>query len=480
MMNRYLLALSLAFVAACVVGSPPGFSSGDNWEVPLVAPLENDSLLVPVSINGEGPFLFMIDPDSEVSSVESSLQAGLKLYAGRSAAQKQNENDNLIRIIIAEIPKMTLGSLSVRNLRVRVHADGAFWSGGRRVRGIIGKDIIADSLIYSFNRDRGVMYIGTQGHLPAPEGAKAISFSQSYGNHRRYLSKFKLNHKHTVSMHLDLGARTTLLWSKLIDKYKFPKIPVSADLVDEFGTTRHVDSGTIVGIVESGGNESNGVLMLPYGDKRLEPEDLDGVIGQNFWSKFNVVVNWHHKKFYMTPRSRDLAAHATERLERWGSQLKDCATPACMTVTMTEVQPQPIVHDASTPSMTAVPSTEFAAPPEGAPPPIAPPGTTPPEAVVDERKVELPATFSLMLERTAPGTDFAYDVLVGAVDDKGKSLDLPPFLASFQSGVPALGIPELAPEYGKAAKFIVLDMSPVGLRGCDGGRCIYQLPTITP
>ena len=82
---------------------------------------------------------------------------------------------------------------------------------------------------------------------------------------------------------------------------------------------------------------------------------------------------------------------------------------------------------------------------------------------------------SLLLERAAPGTDFAYDVVVAAVDADGKTLDLPVFLVHFRSGISSLVWNNLDPDYAEAKGFTVIDMNPVGTRGCDGARCIYPL-----
>src|SRR5687768_3332486 len=75
-------ALACVLLAGCAVGAPPGFSDGDLWTFPLVAPLEDDLLLVPVYVaDKKEPMLFMIDPDSAVSTIDSALQSELKPYA---------------------------------------------------------------------------------------------------------------------------------------------------------------------------------------------------------------------------------------------------------------------------------------------------------------------------------------------------------------------------------------------------------------
>jgi hypothetical protein len=470
--------LKTAFVAliatisatSCVVGAPPGFSDGDEWTAPLIAPLENDIYLVPVSINGKGPFVFMVDPDSPTSAIEASLQAGLKLYASRQATQAQTEEDHLVRIVLAEIRELELGTLTVRNMKARVFDDATFWAGGRRVRGLLGRDVISDSLIYSFDRDQGIMRIATQGNLKVPEGTPSLKFTQSYSQHRRYLGKAKINQSHNVTMHLDLGARTSMLWPALLKKYKLPQLPVDAEVVDEYGIRRQISSGNMAGLVQANDVEVDSVLMLPYGDKRLEPEDLDGILGQNFWSKFNVTVNWHKKRFWMQPRSK-VTAFTQQRLDRWGA-LNDCEQPACVRLERAQsTAPAPVTPAGPDPS---VPVDETGAAVE--------PGTgaSDPAAAADPAVAPAPAEptpfTSLVITREQPGSEFAYDVLLAAVDSNGDIMPAPFLLASFGAKVSTLAVPQLAPAYHGASKFIVLDMDPVGMRGFTGGTCVYQIP----
>jgi len=471
MRKRHIFALLLLGLSliSCVVGAPPGFSGGDNWSVPLVAPLENDLLLVPVKINGQGPFLFMIDPDSPESSVEASLQASLKLYTRRAANRRQTEADHLNYVLIAEVNKMTIGDLSVRHLYVRVHDDATYWAGGRRVRGIIGRDVIADSLAFKFDRDEGMMYIGTQGHLKAPLDAKKVKFTQSYGIHRRYLSKVILNRKHEVTMHLDLGARTSMLWPHLIKKYKMPTIPVRATQVDEYGTKRSISSGTIAGIVKVGEIETNAITMLPYGDKRIDQDDLDGVIGQNFWSKYNVTINWHQKRVWLQKRDGNLAEKAAIRVSRWGGQLDSCKTLACLRPSLDPVVRKDAETSAAVATNVGASGSMASSGGVASQAPEEPASAEPPQAA------QAPQSYTLHIERDAPGVNFAYDALLGAVDSEGKLLDLPIFLASFRSGVASLQIQGLSADYQKAARFVVLDINPVGTRGCEGDQCIYPL-----
>src|SRR3954469_21659860 len=96
------LALIGALAGACTVGAPPGFSSGDSWAFPLVGPLEDGALLVPVTVNGKGPFLFMIDPDAPLTSIDEGLAVGLDLYGG-ATARLADETDTMRPVKTAEV-----------------------------------------------------------------------------------------------------------------------------------------------------------------------------------------------------------------------------------------------------------------------------------------------------------------------------------------------------------------------------------------
>ncbi len=316
-------------LGGCAVGAPPGFSKGDSWGFPLVAPLEDDVLLVPVHVeNRAEAVLFMIDPDSALSSIDSALQNELKPYS-RQVPHQLNERDQRVPVFVAELKRIRVGELEIENIRVRVHKVGTFWAGGRRVRGILGRDVLADSLLLSIDRDRGVGILATQGGISPPRQAHEINFRSYF--HRR-IAKVRVNGRHELDMHLDLGARTTMLWAEQIQKAGMPKLNVRAELQDEYGTTWTESSGGLAAMVETGGARVDAIVVLPYGDLRVEKGDLDGALGQNFLSRFNVIANWHEHKFWLRKRTTDLIGTAPERLRRWGKAFEGCTRAACVKV----------------------------------------------------------------------------------------------------------------------------------------------------
>jgi len=246
------ILIASAGAAGCVVGAPHGFSKGDSWTLPLVSPLDDGVLLTPVYINGSGPYLFMIDPDSPMSSIDEGIVSELDLYNGLGPEQI-NENDDSIPVRQAEVRNLSVGNLTVSNRRVRVHKTGAFWSSGRRVRGLLGRNVIADSLVFAVDRDRGVAYLATQGHLDPPAGATAIHYKNLTCRHCtpgrsdtsiepseviRRLVSVRLNERYPVTMHLDIGARMSMLRPEKLRELGMPRLPIRATLVDELGTRR--------------------------------------------------------------------------------------------------------------------------------------------------------------------------------------------------------------------------------------------------
>ena len=471
-MRTCLIALALAGVGGCAVGAPPGFSDGDLWTFPLVAPLEDDLLLVPVYVNDRAdPLLFMIDPDSRQSSIDSALQSELKPFSVQ-APEEVTEADSPIPIYVAEIARIKVGDLEVKNLKMRVHNAGTFWSGGRVVRGILGRDVISDSLVFAADRDRGVAFLATQGSLSPPPGAFEVGFRHYY---HRQVARVKINEKQSYDIHLDIGARTSMLLASRMAKVGLPRVPVRALLVDEYGYKREESSGGLAAKVALGDARVDGILFLPFGDKRIDDEELQGAIGQNFFSRFHLTMNWDKKKLWLKPRTSDAIGTARERVRRWGNLFDKCKNPACVSVQM--VREQAPVAPTTPP---ADPATPPAAPPAATPTPAEPGVTSAPPVTPEPAPAAAPAAGAVK-ELRILREDLAsveYEVLLEAVDADGRPLGLPRLLAHLSGGIPAVTERTLAPQYSAAAAFVVLDVSPFP-RPCDTGpegrRCVWPL-----
>jgi hypothetical protein len=460
-----VVTVGAALAGGCAVGAPPGFGDGDRWSVPLVGPLENGLLAVPVRVNGAGPFLFVIDPDAPQSSVDAALASSLELFMTRGG-ERADETDTLRTTTHAEVRQIEVGTLTVNQRVFTVHPAGTYWAGGRMARGLLGRDILADSLIVAIDRDRGALYLGTQGHLEPPPDAMRVSGRHWHG---RFLVDAKLNRTRNVRMHVDLGAQATMLWENIMSEARLPRVRVNARLVDEIGTAREVTSGAMAAKLSLGPTEASGVMVLPFDDRRLRERDFHGAIGQNFLARYHVTLNRHEKELWLKPRSAGASELATERLRRWGPLFDKCKTPACVTIAKTGgPAPAPAPAPASVPAPAPAPVAAATQPP-GADATDAP-GSGPPG---------LTTPVSIQLSREQWTLDLSYEVMLEAIGADGQPLGAPFLRATFPTGAATVTMKAGTEPYAAAASFHVVDMSPFP-KACDpagaGLQCVWAVP----
>ena len=108
--------------------------------------------------------------------------------------------------------------------------------------------------------------------------------------------------------------------------------------------------------VTVGGASGMGVLMVPYGDRRTDPEQLDGTLGLNFFAPYHVWADWSGRAIYLKPRE-DADDKLLPRLARWASpELAACKQPGCVTAARlpTAAPSAPVVGDDGEPVLAPV------------------------------------------------------------------------------------------------------------------------------
>src|SRR5688572_21894213 len=107
--------VALLIVTACTRPSPAPISggNGESWSFPLVRPLENGPILVPVMIGQNGPYVFVVDPDAERLAVDAQVVSEAKLHPHDAKRRAFDELTNLHRLIHATVPLVKLGDLEV-------------------------------------------------------------------------------------------------------------------------------------------------------------------------------------------------------------------------------------------------------------------------------------------------------------------------------------------------------------------------------
>jgi hypothetical protein len=392
-------------VAACVVGAPLGYSDGDLWSAPLVGTLEDGPPLVPVTIDGHGPYLFVANPNA-MSVIDARLARTLGLYVYRRRAQLTDETDTVVheKIDIAETRAVTIGTLTIRN-RAFVAMDFPDRFPMHRVHGVLGSAFFDDTIVWAVDRDRQMLYLGTQGHLEPPPGATRVRAHRVDGG--RFFIYATLDGRVEAYLFADFEHPRTQIRSYIAEQAGLEVIAGHA--LNYFGRRDDYRGVWRARTLAVGGVEARDMLVFPYLDRRVMWKDWDGRLGRDFFARFHVTYNHHRKSIWLAPRAPDLAAHTRERLRRWGPELDACATPACI---------------------------RFAGVGAG--------GAEP-----------------LRITRDAAASERSYEVLVEATDRDGKPLRLARLLVAFPAGATEVTLDgAIADLYGAVPGLRVLDMSP--------------------
>ena len=330
---------AIALLAACTSGAPPGFSGGlggDRWTLPLVGPLENGQLITAVTINTHGPYLFAIDPDAPMTIVDASVvkAADLRTFTG---PKRLDESDTQQVRIYAELTGLEIGSLIVERRDAFIVRTGAFDTAARRIAGVLGRDVFADSLAWGFDRDNGLVYLVTQKAFKPPPDATTIVYGELDSRVTnaqvlpppRRLVDTTINGTQ-VAMHVDLGASASQLRDGLWDKLALVPREVKTVVVDEIGEGRLVTKASEPTQVTMGGLTAERVAFIPYGDKRWQTEDIAGTLGLGFFADYDVWQSWHTKQYFVAPR-QDVAV--ATRINRWDSAvLSKCKNLGCVSI----------------------------------------------------------------------------------------------------------------------------------------------------
>ena len=385
-------ALGWIAMAGCSVGAPPGFSSGDHWTFPLVGPLEDGLLITPATVKGHGPYLFAIDPDANISAVDKQIvdDADLRTSAGPRIIDETEHGQTRL---YAELLGLQVAGLKVERRSVLLFPVGYYDTEQRHINGILGRDVIADSLVFGFDRDQGVAMLSTGAAFTAPPDAIAIAYEELSGDSGEVSGKYpegrigmrgtgqhggfvepygdnvpsRINESDRqglvrndvlpvprrlataqiggakLRMHLDLGAKVSQLPESRWSGAHLTQVDTRIRLVDEAASVRYVTHVGVAAEVTAGPVKAQRVTFAPFIDQRFPDRTIDGALGLDFFRGYAVYANWHKQTYYLKPRG-DAAAAATARLGRWGAALPACPDPGCVTARLVTVDGGPVVE----------------------------------------------------------------------------------------------------------------------------------------
>src|ERR1044071_7244518 len=437
-------AIAPPAAAGCAVGTPAGFSTGDHWTFPLVGPLEDGLLLTPVSVHGHGPYLFAIDPDANVTEIDKQIveDAGLRIGVGPHRIDETNTGQTRV---YAELLDLKIAGLTIERRDAMVFAVGAYDTEGRHIQGVLGRDAIADSLVFGFDRDHGIATLSTvKAFSPPPEslamkyevlssassafvtnverqqaaaqgaGQIGVPTSDVIAVPRRLANALIGGQKFVV--HLDLGQATSQLVEAKWRRAGLSRSDTNLHLIDETATARDVTAIAVAPEVSVSGASTFKVTFVPYIERRFA-DAVDGALGLDFFRPYSVYANWDSHVYYLKLRT-DLTSTAAARFGRWGAAIPACPHLGCITVAI------------------------------GAGDDSASPGATAP---------------TLEVARDPMAAGRALEVFVGVTPATGKSAT--PLVVELPSGADKVSAP-LPPDYA-GATVAVLDVSPF-VRSCRG------------
>jgi len=297
---------------------------------PLVGPLEDGLLVVPVTIDDRGPYLFAIDPDAKTSAIDGQVVREGKLVV-TNGPEVIDEWGQKQAVKYTTISSIDIGSVIVESRTVIVARTGAFDSQARRVYGVLGRDILEDDLLFGFDRDRGVGYLYWRKGWQPPPGAIPIAFELTPPSPQqpipRRLVKATINGEQ-FTLHLDFGAIASQLREPLWERAKLKAHDVEVFTVDEVGSSHPWRAASEPAPVALGGVQNERVAFVPYDDKRV-PANVDGTLGLNFFSGHDVWVDWQNKTIFLTKRE---PVPLAQKLGRWdtGPLGGKCEHPGCV------------------------------------------------------------------------------------------------------------------------------------------------------
>lgn len=313
------MAWIMWLLPACVLGAPPGFSPGESWTFPLVDPLAHEPLITPVMIGGKGPFLFIIDPDA-FTGIDVGFLSAIPAFGNGPSYPPLSD--------------VQIGSLHVDSLPFIAREMHTFDTAGRRIAGVIGKELITSALVLGFDRDRGIAWLATPKHATIPAGARSLEYWEGPSPDRTaprdrgpYVTGAIDGREQ--NLHVDLGRTSNMLrtdrWDGLV-VHDEPRT-IALERGERLETTRVATAKHVTAGPSDHQIERFGVTFAPFVDSNYLAEERAATIGLDFFWDFAVAVSFDAHRIYVAPRT---PVAPGPRIARWELPCKHtgCATLA--------------------------------------------------------------------------------------------------------------------------------------------------------
>lgn len=153
---RHARFLSLAFL----VGLATASIHAAPWSIAATPfrPARHGEVVVPVWLEGAGPFLFLVDTGSSHSSIADDLAQAINAPAVARTTVTSSTGDHMG--IVVRVDRLDVGPLAAQGLLPTVVARAALDPTGR-IRGVIGQDVLARTRYTLDFRNRQIVWQDT-------------------------------------------------------------------------------------------------------------------------------------------------------------------------------------------------------------------------------------------------------------------------------------------------------------------------------
>lgn len=306
-MDHWLFAIIFLFatVVFCLVSpgehatTPGTHLEPQAAQVPFrLAGGANPLLLVPVQINGHGPYEFILDTGASMCLLTPEVAQAAGVFI--TASKKAQGAGGTLDVSLGMLPSLELGGLQVHELQVgatdELQKIGARI--GAKVDGNIGFNLLKDFRVT-------IDYRTNQLRLERPaEPARAVGMPFELSAKKPLiLLPANVNGKGPFRFVLDTGASATVLSRRTAAAAGLQTGPAACDATGAGGNISTASAR--VGSITVGAQtlQNLDVIVVDFLEplSRVVGTQLDGIIGYNFLREFRVVIDYLNESLYLEP-----------------------------------------------------------------------------------------------------------------------------------------------------------------------------------
>ena len=312
----------LLLLAGCVTGPPPDWSAAREWRFPIVDPFDDDLVATVGTIDGHGPYVWYFDTGSTFTTIDARVmqELGLHAVAAGHVMEAGGHTDRIGVVTDGQVKQWRIGTLTVRDPTFVVTRSSGATYRGYQIAGTFGLASIR-YLTLDIDRDAGWVRLALPGVIHLPDAPAPASVYTS-GGELRVSAQVGGTEKEFV---LDSGASLSTLYPEVAQDLGLRTDPGFHAELRALKSVIKARGAFVARTVKVGGAEASAIRFIAQpGDRNGQAA---GLLGQNFLSRFHLVMDMDAGKLVLAPRR---VVGATARLGRFeevrcpGLTLDDC------------------------------------------------------------------------------------------------------------------------------------------------------------